>query len=275
LNSLTWCDDVHIFDSGSTDQTEMIALAAGANFAARAFDNYAAQRNAALHALPFKYAWVLSVDADERIPATLVAEMTAFVRTADAGVVAARIRRRDFFMGRWLKHAQISPYYVRLVRPTRVHYEREINEVLVADGAVAELHEPFDHFPFSKGVAYWIEKHNRYSTMEAERALRERAPGVKFSWKLAAFGRDFHERRRHQKGLFYRLPARPLFKLVYMLLVRRAFLDGGPGVHYALLQASYEHFIVLKEQELLRWKLADGVHLTDGGGPRTGESEEL
>ena len=46
------------------------------------------------------------------------------------------------------------------------------------------------------------------------------------------------------------MPGRPVIKLFYMLAVRRAFLDGWPGVRYALLQSIYEYFIVLKEREL-------------------------
>ena len=64
------------------------------------------------------------------------------------------------------------------------------------------------------------------------------------------FGKDFNERRVHQKAIFYGLPARPLIKFIYMLVVRRAFLDGWPGIRYAILQAVYEYFIVLKTKEM-------------------------
>jgi len=244
-----WSDDIFVFDSGSQDRTCQIARETGAQVAQRKFDNYAAQRNAALHTLPFRHPWVLSLDADEMLPAAAAAEMGAFAAAAPAHVAAARIRRRDFFQGRWLKHAQISPFYVRLVRPGRVRYEREINEVLLVDGEVAELSEPFDHHPFSKGIAHWLDRHNRYSSMEARRALQERG-AADFSWRQALFAADFNVRRRHQKGIYYRLPGRPWLKLAYMLGWRRAFLDGGPGVTYAVLQAVYEYFIVLKEREL-------------------------
>ncbi len=62
--------------------------------------------------------------------------------------------------------------------------------------------------------------------------------------------------RYHQKGLFYRLPGRPILKFAYMMLLRRAFLDGRPGITYAMLQSIYEYFIVLKQAELAQAKLA-------------------
>jgi glycosyltransferase involved in cell wall biosynthesis len=247
-----WCDDVHVFDSFSTDQTERIARESGAAFYQRRFDGYASQKNAALTTVPFRHAWVLLLDADECVPPPLVKEMLAFVSDRGEGFAAVRLRRRDYLFGSWLKHAQISPFYLRLVRPQQVHFEREVNEVLVPHGAVAALKEPFDHYPFSKGMAHWLDKHNRYSTMEAERALADRRGLVSFSWKLAFFSRDFHVRRLHQKGLYYCMPGRPALKFFYMLVWRRSFMDGWAGFTYCALQCIYEYFIVLKQREIER-----------------------
>jgi hypothetical protein len=74
--------------------------------------------------------------------------------------------------------------------------------------------------------------------------------GLKPSLKVALFGPDFNERRGHQKAIFYRLPGRPFIKFIYMLVARRAFLDGAAGLRYASLQAIYEYMIVLKVKEL-------------------------
>jgi glycosyltransferase involved in cell wall biosynthesis len=246
LDSVSWCDDVHVLDSHSTDDTVAIAEQWGAKVTTRAFDGYASQRNASLR-LHFKHPWVLVVDADERIPAALQQELTSFVESADTTVVAARMRRRDIWWGVWLRRSQISPLYVRLVRPQSVHYEREINEVLVVDGPIADLREPFDHYPFSKGMDHWLAKHNSYSRMEADLILSRSI--ARPSLKVALMGGDFNERRVHQKAIFYRLPARPLIKLLYMLVWRRGVLDGVAGVRYAILQAIYEYMIVLKVKE--------------------------
>lgn len=259
LASVGWSDDVHVFDSLSTDRTGDIARAAGAQVHSRAFTNYADQRNAALQGIAFKHAWVLLLDADERVPAALAGEMMRFTASAPAEIVAARIRRRDYLFGSWLKHAQISSFYLRLVRPRQVHYEREINEVLVPHGAVADLREHFDHYPFSKGLSHWVEKHNRYSSMEAARALAERG-GVEFSLRRALFEADFNVRRFHQKGIYYRLPLRPLVKWLYMVCWRRAFLDGRAGLTYAALQTFYEFLIVQKEKELQRQTVEESRH---------------
>ena len=251
LASVAWSDDVHVLDSESTDMTVALAEKAGAIVLVRPFDGYASQRNFGLK-LSFKHVWVLILDADERTTPELAAEMLSFVKAAPLNVAAARMRRRDIWWGRWLKHAQISPFYVRLVRAGRAHYEREINEVLVVDGDIVDLTQPFNHYPFSKGLDHWISKHNTYSRMEAE--LIAKGALIKPSWRIAILGNDFSERRVHQKAIFYGLPARPFIKFIYMLLARRAFLDGWPGIRYAVLQAFYEYFIVLKTKEIQQSK---------------------
>jgi glycosyltransferase involved in cell wall biosynthesis len=251
LASVAWSDDVHVFDSFSTDQTVAIAEGCGAKVQQRVFDDYASHRNAALLSCRFRYPWVFLLDADERVTPALAVELQQVVAGAESDVAGYRVRRRDFLWGRWLKHAQISPFYIRLVRPPAAQYTRAINEVLEVAGEVRDLRQPLDHYPFSKGIAHWVEKHNLYSTMEAELIFRNRGLQQP-SWKTALRSRDFHERRLHQKALFYRMPGRPLIKWLYMMLVRGAFLDGGPGLVYATLQSFYEYMIVLKTQELRR-----------------------
>ena len=252
LASVSWSDDIHVLDSNSTDATVQIAEAAGAQVHQRAFDDYATHRNFGF-TLPFRHPWLLILDADERPTSELSLEMQRAVQSVSQQVSGFRLRRRDFLFGTWLKHAQMTPFYVRLVRPERSRYTRSINEVLEVDGAIAELHEPLDHFPFSKGIAPppppWIEKHNRYSSMEAE--LIHAQQGLQNpSLRTALSDPDFHTRRLHQKALFYRLRGRPLLKWCYMMFVRMAFLDGAAGITYATLASFYEYLIVVKTKEL-------------------------
>ena len=250
LDSVAWCDDIHILDSGSTDRTTEIARQRGASVSTRRFDTYAAQRNASL-LLPFRYAWVLVLDADERPTAELSAEMLPAVAAAPANVSGFRIRRRDFLWGTWLKHAQMTPYYVRLLRVGHAHYTRDVNEVVEVRGEVCELHSAFDHLAFSKGLSHWVAKHNAYSSKEAELLANGKATHGASLYR-ALFARNFHERRVAQKAIFYELPGRPLIKWCYMMFVRGALLDGPAGVMYATLQSFYEFLIEAKHQELLR-----------------------
>jgi len=87
---------------------------------------------------------VLMVDADEHVPADLVAEMTQAVNSAGAETVMFRMRRKDYFLGRWLRRSSGYPsWFGRLVRPGRVRVERPINEEYIADGRIAHLQRIF------------------------------------------------------------------------------------------------------------------------------------
>jgi hypothetical protein len=182
-------------------------------------------------------------------------ELVASVRKAvdnPGDKVAFRMQRRDFMCGSWLKHVQTSPFYLRVFRPEKMHYERLVNPISIPDGPVGELSGYLDHFPFSKGMRQWLDRHNSYSTLEAQQIFRNRAVHNSFSLKEALFAKDFNERRFHQKELFYRLPARPLLKFLLLYVMKRGFLDGDAGFNYAMLQSFYEYMIVLKTRELQR-----------------------
>ncbi len=250
LASVSWCDDLHVFDSESTDRTAEIARSHGATVTVYAFRGYASQRNAALQ-LPFRHRWVLVLDADERPTPALCTEMREAVQKATPACAAFRMRRRDYLWGTWLKHAQLTPFYVRLLRPECVRYTREINEIAEVDGEIGELKGTLEHLAFSKGIAHWVAKHNDYSTREAQLlASGDAVRGA--SLRQALLSRDFGQRRVAQKAIFYKLPGRPLIKWIGMVFVRRAVLDGRAGVVYATLHAFYEYLIEVKRREILR-----------------------
>lgn len=249
LASVAWSDDIHVYDSISTDKTIEIAEAFGAKVTRRPFDNWAAHQNWGLQNIAFKYPWVFYIDADERMTPELVAAVQAAVKSPNDSV-AFRVQRRDFFSGTWLKHVQTSPYYMRLFRPEKMRYERLVNPISLADGHVGQVRGFLDHYPFSKGIGQWLERHNSYSKFEAEQIINNRQQNEDFSIIKAFTAKDFHERRFHQKEFFYRLPLRPLVKFVLLYVFKRGFLDGRAGLRYSILQAIYEYMIVLKVDEL-------------------------
>jgi glycosyltransferase involved in cell wall biosynthesis len=251
LASVAWSDDIHVYDSMSTDSTVAIAEKAGAIVTRRPFDNWAAHQNWGLSNVPFKHPWVFYIDADERMTPELVDEIKKAVNTASE-YVAYRVQRRDFFEGTWLKHVQASPFYMRLFRPEKMRYERLVNPISLADGPVGEVAGYLDHFPFSKGIGHWLERHNSYSKFEAEQIMSNRQGREGFSILKAFTAKDFHVRRFHQKELFYRIPLRPFVKFILLYIFKLGFLDGAAGLRYSVLQSIYEYMIVIKVSELER-----------------------
>ena len=249
LQSVSWADEIHVYDSFSEDATIAIARDHGALITQRVFDNWAEHQNWGLRNIAFKHTWVFYLDADERVTTALVQGIAQAIEKPDS-YVAFQILRRDFFQGCALTHVQTSPYYQRLFRPEKMRYERLVNPVSLPDGPVGKVEGFLNHFPFSKGISQWLERHNSYSSFEARQIMNNRLSHSGFSLKKAVSSSDFHEKRFHQKEIFYRLPARPLVKFCLLYFLKRGFLDGKGGLTYAVLQSIYEYMIVLKTREL-------------------------
>lgn len=252
LDSVRWSDDVVVLDSGSTDRTTVLAAERGARVVVRPFDDYASQRNFGLRDISWKHPWVLMLDADEVVPQALALEMQSAVASAPPDVCLWRMRRRDYLLGTWIRGSGNYPiWYPRLARLGRVWVERPINEQYCTDGRVAALAEDLHHYPFNKGIAAWIAKHNRYSTMEAQ-LLFERGANAPREPLRGLWSRDPVLRRKVLKDLVYRMPARPLAMFLAIYVFKGGFLEGRAGLAYSLLRAWYEFAINLKVTELKR-----------------------
>src|SRR6185503_2682703 len=75
LDTLRWADEVIVVDSRSTDKTAQIARGRGATVIAEPWAGYGQARN--LAALRASGEWILAIDADERVPEALSAEIRA------------------------------------------------------------------------------------------------------------------------------------------------------------------------------------------------------
>lgn len=251
LDSVAWCDDVVVLDSHSTDATREIAAAKGARVEVRVFDNYANQRNHALKAISYKHPWVLMLDADEVVPDELRQELQSVLACDTADVTLYRLRRKDYFMGTWLKHSTnyASLWFGRVMRLGRVWVERTINEEYHTDGATRDLRSALVHYPFNNGLNAWVDKHNRYSSMEA--GLIVSGGGRAWRWG-ELFAGDPVIRRKALKALVYSLPGRPLLMFFGRYLVAGGILDGRAGLMFCLLKTWYEYLIDCKVRELRR-----------------------
>lgn len=265
LASVAWSDDLVVLDSGSSDGTIEIARSAGARVVTRRFDDWSSHQNWALGNIDFKNPWVFYIDADERVTPELREEIQRAVRDTSHGHVAFFCGRKNYFQGRWLRHSFPPGAVLRLFLPRRVRFERLVNPRPIIKGSYGYLRHHLEHYNFSKGLNEWIDKHNRYSDLEALETVRVLSEGPT-SWRLV-LSQDAVERRASLKRLSMRLPGRPILKFLYLYLFRLGLLDGRPGLHYCLLQAFYEYLITLKASEL-RMSRRGSAHQERGGTTR-------
>ncbi len=113
-------DEVFVVDSGSTDATREIAVRYGARVVEHAFENYALQRNWAIDNLPLSGAWILHLDADERLTPGSVQRDAWSIFPEPGWRDGFLFRKRPIFMGRWIRHGGHYPsFHLRLIRKAK------------------------------------------------------------------------------------------------------------------------------------------------------------
>lgn len=172
LASLAWAPEVVVFDSFSTDATVALAEAAGARVVQRAFDHYAGQRDAALAAVTSE--WVLFVDADERVPPELAAEIQTVLNQTTP---AWWIPRHNYLFGKLTLHAGWYPdYQLRLLRRALANYDpaRPVHELALIASPLppGRLRAPLTHLNYET-VAEFVAKQRDYARYDAGRLLAE------------------------------------------------------------------------------------------------------
>lgn len=250
LESLRWCQEIVVIDDHSTDGTPELAIACGARVITHCFESFAKQRNWALDEAGLTSEWVLMLDADEVASESFCLAVTSAIEQADNNIAGFQLCRKTMFFDHWLRYADGFPVWImRLVRRNRARFvDSGHGEVPVpaVDGSLPRLREPFLHYPFRKGLSDWWQRHNVYSTREAEREWREVQP-LQFS---ELFARDPAARRRAWRDLARRMPRRAWLRFFYHYFWRGGFLDGRAGWEFSSMMGTYEGMIVQKKWEM-------------------------
>lgn len=205
LEGLTWADEVIVADSFSTDETASIAAYHGAKVVQIPFTGFGRLRNDAV--AHCQYEWILSLDADERCTSD-VADEIGRILASSSSLDAYLVPRRNFFMGRWIRHSGWYPNYrqPQLFRRSAMRYDDlPVHEgYILADGArLGYLRNSIWQIPF-KNVGEVLRKADRYSELGASKIVLPRIT----IWTAL----------RHAVWAF-----------VKHYIFKRGFLDGTPG----------------------------------------------
>lgn len=245
LESLKGIDDIVVVDSGSTDDTCVLAEMLGARVLTRTFDNFANQRNFGLDEGQLMHEWVLHLDADEILTPEFMYALETL--TPEPGVEGFRVPSKTILNGCWLRYSGMYPtYQVRIGHRDRMrfkqvgHGQRED----LASNQVETFPEPYLHYNFSHGITQWLRKHVGYADAEAEQSFQDREVDLRLG---DLFLSDKTQRRRTLKRLVNRLPVvlRPPLRFIYAYVLRRGFLEGAAGLQYAIMLSCYEAMIAV------------------------------
>lgn len=228
-----------VVDSGSIDRTVEIARASGAEIYTHPFKNQAEQFNWALDNTDIKGDWILRLDADEYLTPDLREEIGKILENPPEGTQGFYMKRRVYFWGRWIRHGGYYPrWFLRLWRKGSARSEdREMDEhIVLLKGNAGMLKNDFVDENL-RDLTFFTEKHNGFSSREAESLIRGDAGNAKT---------EEDAKRTMRKSFYMRLPlflrAALYFKWRYFF--RLGFLDGVPGLVFHVLQGFWYRFLI-------------------------------
>jgi glycosyltransferase involved in cell wall biosynthesis len=220
--------EIIIVDSGSTDRTLEIARSFGAKIFNEPWKGFAAQKNSAMEKAVGD--WVLQLDADEALERDLADELNRELGRA-GNLVGYWIPRKNFFLGRWIKHGGFYPDpKLRLIRHGAGKFEEYgAHPTIRVDGATGRLKHALVHdaYPTLRG---YIDHMNSYSSSGAEVAVA----------------------KGHRAFSLVNIVVRPKLTFIYNYIFRLGFLDGREGFLLHMYHAGYVSWKYAKAWELSR-----------------------
>lgn len=250
LNSLLWCDELIVIDSGSTDQTHTLAIQLGARFVTHIQKPpflITEQRNWALHHAGITSDWVLFLDADEEV-STLLAQQIVSSINSHLHYDAFELTPRYWFLGKCLKRTQGYPnWHPRLVKRGRSHFIGGVWESFAKGSNVGRLTYPYEHYAFSKGLDDWLERHRRYANFDA----------IQIADQITTNSNDAISINRKPllRLLMFKIwYLRPPLRFFQKYILQLGFLEGWQAFLFSLMMSFYDLIVVIKVIELLRIK---------------------
>lgn len=220
--------EIILVDSGSTDRTLEIAKAHGAKIFSEPWKGFAAQKNSAIDKATSD--WILQLDADEALEPALALEIQAALKN-DAVSQGFWIPRKNFFLGRWIKHGGFYPDpKLRLIRRGAGSFEEYgAHPTIKINGLTRTLKQALIHNAYPS-LREYIDHMNSYSSMGAEVAIE----------------------KGHRSFSVAHIIVRPWLTFIYNYFIRLGFLDGREGLLLHLYHAIYVSWKYAKAWELGR-----------------------
>ena len=221
-----WAEEVFIVDSYSADETVDIALRRGVHVVQRAFCGFGDQWNFALERLPISSKWTMKLDPDERLSNELKVSIRTAIELAEAD--AFSITRRLWFMS---KPLPICQNLIRVWRTGKCRFtDVLVNEHPIVEGVTVTLEGDLEHHD-SPDLHHWVEKQNRYTSVEAISIYR----GAPLAASPKLFGNALQLRMWFKKN-FMHIPCRYLINLGMNLIQVKVWRSGRVGFTWARLR---------------------------------------
>ena len=226
-----WVNEIVVIDGFSSDRTVEICRRYTDKVFQNKWDGYRFCTERNLGNEKATSDWCFHVDPDERATPEFRDAVLAML-SRGTSFDAFEFRKKNFFLGKWMRHGGWYHYSLHLFRRGRAHYDGVIHESLIVRGSVGQLEAPVEHYPFTS-IGQFVQRHNGYSTREALAKFEE--CGI-----------------LPEKEVMFQLKQKPLKRFFKFYVKKRGFLDGAHGLIFSVLFA-WVHFLNwVKYWELLK-----------------------
>ena len=215
LESVKWCDEIVIVDSGSIDKTLDICREYTDKIYHNDWIGYIEQKQFALSKC--SHEWVVSIDADEAVDETLKENIIKVINNPDPNINGYKISRVIYFLDRWWKRGGWYPEYrLRFFRKDKAKFGGENpHDKVILEGESARLGGIIEHYTYDS-FSHQINTMNKFSQIGAESLHRKRK---RFS--------------------LFKLIFSPLSRFVKFYFIKKGFMEGIAGFILAINAAFY------------------------------------
>ena len=222
LQSVTaWVDEIVVLDGFSSDKTVEVCRRYTDKIYQNRWDGYRFCTERNLGTEKASSEWCLHIDPDERATPEF---RDAVFKILDRGTShnAFEFRKKNFFLGHWMKYGGWHHYSLHFFRRGKARYEGVIHETLVVDGTVGKIEAAVEHYPFTS-IKQFLNRHNGYSLREAKALWEEKG-------------------QIDGNQIIYNLKKKSLKRFIKFYLRKKGFLDGIYGLFFSILFA-WVHFL--------------------------------
>lgn len=242
-------DRIFVVDSNSNDKTVEICEQFGATVATHDWKTYADQFNWGLDSFDFQTGWIMRMDADEELTPELVISLREFLSDPPDYVTGVYVRRRVYFMGRWIKHGGYYPTWLLRVFRAGVGRCEALwmdEHIVLSEGKSINMAKDIID-KNNKDLTFWTDKHNKYASREVLDIVQNRHSSSNDDVLDSELtGSQASGKRWMKEKVYSRIPlfVRPFIYFIYRYVIRLGFLDGKEGLIFHLLQGFWYRFLV-------------------------------
>jgi glycosyltransferase involved in cell wall biosynthesis len=167
LNSVKWCDEIVVVDSGSEDKTIEICEEFSCRIYKKDFNGYGEQKR---YAVPLTANdWILNIDADEVVSDELCDEIKNIFNDDEIKYNGFFLPRSLIFLGKQFKHGRESKeYYLRLFNKNYGDFSTDkVHEKVKLKGNTLKLNGTLNHYSYTN-IEQYFNKFNSYTTKAAQ-----------------------------------------------------------------------------------------------------------